>query len=300
MDKKIANFASIAEYNEQLGVETLHPLVSVIDLSKARPMRHMRHTFSFYSVYLKEEKNCELLYGRKYYDYCEGSVVCLAPGQVIGVEDTGEVFQPKGWALLFHPDLIAGTPLNRMMKEYTFFSYEVNEALHLSERERENFMDCLHKIQEEMEHSIDRFSKRLIASQISLLLDYCLRFYERQFITRHEVNNDVISRFEKLLNDYFHSGKAKEEGIPSVKYCASKLCLSPNYFGDLVKKETGRTAQETIQNKVVELAKNQLTENLSISQIAYGLGFDYPQHFTRMFNKVAGCSPSEYRSKVTG
>lgn len=297
--EEILNFKSITEYNEMLGVETLHPLVSVIDLSKAKPMRHMRHTFSFYSVYLKNEKNCDLLYGRRYYDYRDGSVLCMAPGQVIGVEDNGEQFQPQGWALLFHPDLIAGTPLNRLMKEYTFFSYESNEALHLSEREREVFVECLHKIQDEMEHCIDRFSKRLIASNIGLLLDYCLRFYERQFITRHEVNNDLIVRFETLLNDYFDSGKAKQEGLPSVKYCASELCLSSNYFGDLIKKETGRTAIETIHGKAIEQAKVMLAENeMNISEIAYELGFQYPQHFTRMFKKIAGCSPNEYKAST--
>lgn len=299
MEKELLNFKSIAEYNEVLGVETLHPLVSIIDLSKAKPMRHMRHTFSFYSVYLKDEKNCDLLYGRRYYDYCKGSVLCMAPGQVIGVEDNGEEFQPKGWALLFHPDLVAGTPLNRMMKEYTFFSYEANEVLHLSERERNVFMESLYKIQDEMEHNIDRFSKRLIASNIGLLLDYCLRFYERQFITRHEVNNDIITRFEALLNHYFESGDAKANGIPSVKYCASELCLSPNYFGDLIKKETGRTPIETIQNKAIELAKGMIAENdLSISEIAYELGFQYPQHFTRIFKKIEGCSPIGYRLKI--
>lgn len=300
MEKAILNFNSIAEYNEVLGVETLHPLVSIIDLSKAKPMRHMRHTFSFYSVYLKDEKNCDLLYGRKYYDYRKGSVLCMAPGQVIGVEDTGEEFQPRGWALLFHPDLIAGTPLNRLMKEYTFFSYESNEALHLSERERDVFMDSLHKIQDEMEHSIDRFSKRLIASNIGLLLDYCLRFYERQFITRHEVNSDIIARFETLLNRYFEEGKAETDGIPSVKYCASELCLSSNYFGDLIKKETGRTPIEIIQNKIVALAKGMLAEKeMSISEIAYKMGFQYPQHFTRIFKKVEGSSPNEYRMKIS-
>lgn len=296
MEKEILNFKSISEYNEVLGVETLHPLVSIIDLSKAKPMRHMRHTFSFYSVYLKDEKNCDLLYGRRYYDYHKGSVICLAPGQVIGVEDNGEVFQPKGWALLFHPDLIAGTPLNRMMKEYTFFSYESNEALHLSEREREVFLDTLLKIHDEMEHSIDRFSKRLIATNIELLLDHCLRFYERQFITRHEANSDIIVRFETLLNTYFEDGNAAENGIPSVKYCASELCLSPNYFGDLVKKETGRTPQETIHNKVIDIAKGMIAdENMTISQIAYELGFQYPHRLSRMFKNVTGQTPREYK-----
>lgn len=297
MDKQLLNIKTVTEYDDMLGVETLHPLVSVIDLSKAKPMKHMRHTFSFYTVYLKDEKNCDLLYGRRSYDYQKGSVICLAPGQVIGIEDKGEVFQPKGWALCFHPDLIAGTSLARSMKEYTFFSYEVNEALHLSERERGLFIDCLQKIQHELEHAIDRHSKRLITIHIETLLDYCLRFYERQFITRTNANQDILTRFERLLDDYFTKGQAQQNGLPTVKYCATELCLSPNYFGDLIKKETGKSAQEYIQLKVTEIAKDLvLNPEKSISQIAYELGFQYPQHFTRLFKKLTGYTPNEYRS----
>lgn len=297
MDTKLLNIKNITEYDDMLGIETLHPLVSIIDLSKAKPMKHIRHTFGFYTIYLKDEKNCDLLYGRHSYDYQKGSVICVAPGQVIGIEDTGEVFQPKGWALCFHSDLIAGTSLARCMKEYTFFSYEVNEALHLSERERELFVDCLSKIQHELEHAIDRHSKRLIAIHIETLLDYCLRFYERQFITRTNVNQDVLTRFERLLDDYFTKGQAQQSGLPTVKYCAGELCLSPNYFGDLIKKETGKSAQEYIQLKITEIAKDMvLNPEKSISQIAYELGFQYPQHFTRLFKKLTGYTPNKYRS----
>lgn len=293
------NIETVAEYNDMLGVETRHPLVSVIDLTKAKPMRHLRHTFGFYTVFLKEAKCGDLIYGRQYYDYQEGTVVCLAPGQVIGIEDNGEIFQPKGWALCFHPDLIRGTSLGSHIKEYSYFSYEVNEALHLSQQEREIFVDCLHKISHELEHSIDRLSRRLIATNIELLLDYCLRFYERQFITREHVNNDILTRFETLLNRYFESGRAQQEGLPSVKWCAGELCLSPNYFGDLMKKETGKTAQEHIQFKLIDIAKELvLNPGRSISQISYELGFQYPQHFTRMFKKVVGMTPNEYREKA--
>ena len=249
-------------------------------------------------VFLKDEKNCDLIYGRQRYDYQKGSVVCLAPGQVIGIEDTGEEFQPQGYALCFHPDLIRGTNLGRNIKEYTFFSYEVNEALHLSERERVTFIDCLTKIQEELQHSIDRLSKRLIANNIELLLNYCLRFYERQFITRQDANRDILTRFEALLDNYFTGDNALQKGLPTVKYCAGELCLSPNYFGDLIKKETGKTALECIQNKIIGIAKEQLLlPTRSISQIAYGLGFQYPQHFTRVFKKATGITPNEYRGK---
>lgn len=295
---KLLNIETVSQYNEMLGVETLHPLVSVVDLSKAKPMHHMRHTFSFYVVFLKDEKNCELVYGRQRYDYQKGSVVCLAPGQVIGIEDTGETFQPKGWALCFDPELIRGTALGRNMREYSFFSYEVNEALHLSERERDLFVDSLKRIQAELEHDVDRLSKRLIAVHIELLLDYCLRFYERQFISREPMNRDILTRFEILLDEYLNSGKALHCGLPTVKFCAGELCLSPGYFGDLIKKETGKSAQAYIQCKVVDFAKERvLNPSKSISQVAYELGFQYPQHFTRMFKKIVGLTPNDYRSQ---
>lgn len=301
MDTNLLNIETVTEYNDMLGIRTCHPLVSVIDLSKAHPMRHMRHTFSFYSVFLKDEKNCDLLYGRQKYDFQKGSVICLAPGQVIGINDTGEQFQPKGWALCFHPDLIRGTNLGRNIREYSYFSYEVNEALHLSEEEREIFIDCLHKIELELKHGIDRLSKRLISTNIELLLDYCLRFYERQFITRQNVNTDLLARFESLIDSYLgNTDKLQQKGIPTVKWCANELCLSPNYFGDLIKKETGRTAQEHIHLRVIELAKEKiLIPGKSISEVSYELGFEYPQHFSRLFKKVTGVTPNEYRLKVS-
>lgn len=294
---KIIRLDHIYQYNELLGLETLHPLVSVIDLAKCRPMRHMRQMFGFYAVFLKEVKCGELRYGRNYYDYQEGTLVFLAPGQIIGMEDNGEQFQPKGWALLFHPDLIRGTSLGRSMGTYTFFSYESNEALHLSERERQIVLDCLQNIAAELHHSIDKHSRTLIASNIELLLNYSIRFYERQFITRCNVNKDVLTGFESLLNDYFSSPKPQEEGLPTVRWCADRLHLSANYFGDLVKKESGKTAQEYIQLKIIDTAKERiLAPSSTISEIAYGLGFKYPQHFTRLFKKVVGCSPNEYRT----
>lgn len=297
MEKRILNLESVCDYNKQLDIETLHPLVSVIDMSKTRMIRHMRQTFGFYAVFLKEVKCGDLIYGRQHYDYQEGTLVCVAPGQVVGVEDNGETFQPKGWALVFHPDLIRGTSLGQRMREYTFFSYEANEALHLSEREREMVVDCMLKIRHELEHAIDRHSKRLIAIQIEMLLDYCLRFYERQFITRSNVNRDLLTRFERLLSDYFSGERAQRDGLPSVKFCAGELYLSPNYFGDLVKKETGKTAQEYIRLKLIDTARERVLDpNKTISQVAYELGFQYPQHFTRLFKKVTGYTPHEYRT----
>ena len=294
--KPIEHFEHVFEYNELLGVETLHPLVSVVDLSKSRKIRHMRHTFGFYALFLKDVKCGNLIYGRQYYDYQEGTIVAIAPRQVAGVEDNGEVFQPKGWALIFHPELLRGTSLGRHIRNYNFFSYEANEALHLSEQEREIVIDCLRKIRTETEHAVDKHTQRLITANIELLLDYCVRFYERQFITRSNVNNDILTRFEALLDDYFASELPQTEGLPSVKFCADRLHLSANYFGDLIKKETGRTAQEHIQSKLIDVAKERIFDTRrSVSEIAYEMGFRYPQHFTRLFKKVTGLTPKEYR-----
>ena len=299
MDSKILHIENVCDYNAQLGVETLHPLVSVVDMAQAHPIRHTRQTFGFYAIFLKEVMCGDMIYGRQYYDYQEGMLVCLAPGQVIGFEDNGEVFQPKGWALVFHPDLIRGTALGQHIREYSYFSYEVNEALHLSERERELVIDCMQKIRHELEHAIDRHSKRLITINIEVLLDYCLRFYERQFITRSHVNRDIVSRFEHLLDDYFADGRAQQEGLPTVKSCAEALFLSPNYFGDLIKKETGKTAQEYIQLKLIDAAKDRLLDpSRTVGQVAYELGFQYPQHFTRLFKKVTGQTPNDYRTRA--
>lgn len=244
---EIVKMEHVYQYNEMMGQETLHPLVSVIDFSKCPKARHARRMYGFYCVFLKDVKCGDMRYGRHYYDYQEGTLVFIAPGQVVGIEDNGEVFQPKGWALLFHPDLIRGTSLGRSMDEYTFFSYEANEALHLSEQERLVVLECLQNITGELNHAIDKHSRRLIVSNIELLLNYSIRFYERQFITRSEVNKDALSRFERLLNDYFKGDTPQRDGVPSVRWCAEQLHLSANYFGDLIKKETGKSAQEYIR-----------------------------------------------------
>lgn len=299
MEKEVQHIDSIDAYNRLFGVETLHPLVSVIDMSRAKPMRHMRHVFGFYAMFLKETRCGDMLYGRRRYDYQEGTLVCIAPGQVAGVEDDGRLFRPKGWALCFHPDLLHGTSLGQRMKEYTYFSYEANEALHLSECERDMVIECLRQIACELGHAADRHSRRLIAIRIEMLLDYGLRFYERQFVTRQEVNLDLLARFERLLDDYFADGRARSNGLPTVKWCAGELCLSPNYFGDLVKRETGRTAQEYIHMKLVGAARERLLDPVkTIGEVACELGFRYPQHFTRLFKRVTGVTPGEYRGQA--
>ena len=257
MDSKILHIENVCDYNAQLGVETLHPLVSVVDMAQAHPIRHTRQTFGFYAIFLKEVMCGDMIYGRQYYDYQEGTLVCLAPGQVIGFEDNGEVFQPKGWALVFHPDLIRGTALGQHIREYSYFSYEVNEALHLSERERELVIDCMQKIRHELEHAIDRHSKRLITINIEVLLDYCLRFYERQFITRSHVHRDIVSRFEHLLDDYFADGRAQQEGLPTVKSFSTISPLFPAAYDTPVcaRCPTNESIWEQEENKTVRRAR---------------------------------------------
>ncbi len=294
---KIIKLENVDQYNNLYGLETLHPLISVIDLTKAtKTVNHIQMTYGLYALFLKQSKSCEIKYGRKFYDYQEGTIVSFAPGQTIGVETLEDEVNPRVYGIIFHPDLIRGTSLGKTIKNYTFFSYAVNEALHLSDQEKSIVMDCLEKISIELEHAIDKHSKSLIAMNIELLLNYCMRFYERQFITRGDVNKDSLTKFEELLNDYFQGQQPMQDGLPTVKYFADKICLSSNYFGDLIKKETGKTPQEYIQEKIIELAKEHIVEtNKTVSQIAYTLGFQYPQHLCRLFKKRVGCTPNEYR-----
>jgi AraC family transcriptional activator of pobA len=293
----IRRFETISEYNAFNNHETLHPLVSVIDLSKARPRRLARSYFGFYTAMLKDVKCGDLHYGKHTYDYQEGTLVFLGPGQIAGHDDSGKLYNPKGYALAFHPDLIRGTPLGQHILDYSFFSYDVSEALHISERERQVVLDCLAKIDAELRQSIDKHSKKLIVSNIELFLNYCTRFYDRQFITRDNVHRGILERFENMLNEYFLSDKPQSIGLPSVAWCAAELHLSANYFGDLIKKETGKSPQEYIQAKVIDIAKEKIFDRTrSVSEIAYTLGFKYPQHFSRLFKQRVGYTPNEYRT----
>ncbi|MFD2893536.1 helix-turn-helix domain-containing protein [Sphingobacterium arenae] len=288
-------FNSIKEYNDFNNHETLHPLVSVVHLDKANPRKLRRLRYGFYTVFLKQIYCGDLRYGLSNYDYEGGTLIFLAPNQVIG-ENKNEYYQPQGIALIFHPDLITGTSLGKNIGDYHFFSYAVNEALHLSDQERKIVEDCFSKIGYELQHTVDKHSKHLIISNIELFLNYCIRFYDRQFITRENVNKGILERFEGLLNNYFSSDKSQNIGLPSVSGCADELHLSTNYFGDLIKKETGLSAQEYIQSKVINVAKERIFDaDKSISEIAYGLGFKYPQHFTRLFKQKTGITPIEFR-----
>ncbi len=294
---EISRINTVTEYNNLLGQETLHPLINIIDFTKIAPFNKFKGQMGFYSVFLKDAKCGNVNYGHSSYDYEEGTLIFIGPGQVYSIEVDREKQKSAGKALIFHPDLIHGTSLGRNIKDYTFFSYEVNEALHLSSRERAIVDDCFEKIVYELEHAIDKHSKTLIVSYVELFLNYCQRFYDRQFITRSNVNKNILVRFEKVLDDYFSSEIAIESGLLTVSYCADKLFISPNYLGDLLKKETGKSAQEHIQLKLIDVAKEKIYEQgKSISEIAYELGFKYPQHFIRMFKKATGYTPNEYRS----
>lgn len=288
---------SVQDYNENLGVETLRPLVSVVDMSELSEIRHSLKRFGFYCIFLKQLHCGTILYGRSKYDYREGTLVCVAPGQVAGADDGGVTTNPNGWILMFHPDLLRGTSLAGKMRDYTFFTYSSNEALHTSEKERQTIMGCMHEIHKELQHPIDRHSKRIIVSSIELLLNHCIRFYDRQFVTRETINHDLLSRFEKLLSDYFDTPYAMQ-GLPTVAWFADKLHLSANYFGDLIKREMGISAQEYIQQQIIERAKFLLVDRqMTVSQTAYALGYKYPNHLSRVFKRVMGLSPNEYKQQ---
>lgn len=294
--EEIVQLNSIPNYCKYCGFEVLHPLVAVVDLAEAqRNYPECKLNYGLYALWLKQGVGCTIRYGRRNYDYQDGTVVSFAPGQVVQVEPNGET-SASAIGLLFHPDLIHGTSLGRKIERYSFFSYHDAEALHLSEREREQYLLIIESIKRELRHDIDRHSKELLCDNIEMLLDQCLRFYDRQFITREKVNGDVLADFERILNAYFTEGVARNNGFPSVARMADELHFSVGYFGDLIKKETGQTAQQYIQNKLINLAKEALLgTDLPVSEIALNLGFEYPQHFTRMFKKVTGKSPSEFR-----
>ena len=295
---EIRKLGSIEELNANNSKATAHPLVTILDLSKSHPGPVVKIHFELYGVFLKDSKCSAVKYGRNYYDYQNGTLVFVAPGQIVEIEDEndGGLHQPSGWVLFFHPDLIRGTSLGQTIKEYTFFSYNVNEALHLSEKERLFVLDCFEKIQTEIEQPVDKHSKKLIADNIELFLNYYIRFYDRQFIIREQTNKGVVEKFESLLDDYFNSERLVLDGLPSVAYCAEKLHVSAKYFGDLIKKETGNSALDYIQLRLIELAKERIFDTgKSISEIAYELGFKYPQHFSRLFKQKVGITPNEYR-----
>ena len=285
---------TVHDFNDYQGVATLHPQVSVVHVENTEHIRECVMHYGLYALYLKENKGCKLSYGRTPYDFDEMTVTSFAPGQVVKVEPNPEVSFAKFTALVFHPDLLSRTALGRQMNRYEFFSYSSTEALHLSAQEVEVFRGVLAMIEQELHRAIDKHTRELIVSNIELLLNYCLRFYDRQFITREEINHSVVKKFLDLLDDYIAS-KAQSEGLPTVAYFADKCCLSSGYFGNLVRVETGRTAKDIIADHLLAHAQQLLNdEALTITLISQRLGFEYPQHFVRFFKSHTGRTPSAY------
>ena len=260
---KILKIRNVGDYSQWVGHTDTHPLVSVIDYAEVSPVRHCLNNYSVYGIFFHDEANIDLAYGCGKYDYKEGTVICVAPGQIGGKEDNGELVNLTGWALLFHPDLLQGTALEKHIREYSFFDYRVNEALHMTDEEH----DIL----------------------VSLM---------RQFITRKLVNSDMLMKFDQLLRDYYEEKIQLTSGMPTVQYCADKLCMSANYFGDLIKKMTGDTASNYIRQDLIQRVKNELASGANISQVAYELGFEYPQHLSRMFKKFCGYTPTDYLRQI--
>lgn len=291
-------FDSVQQFNEQYGFETLHPLVSVVRFDKPHEVEECVTHYGLYALFLKENKGCRLSYGRTKYDFDEMTVTSFAPGQTIHVSPMSGVKYPKWTAIVFHPELLARTSLGRNISRYEFFSYSSNEALHLSAGEIEIFRGVLDMISQELRRSIDKHSRDLIVSNIELLLNYCLRFYDRQFVTREEINHSVVKKFDTLLKDYIAT-KAEREGLPTVAYFADKCCLSNGYFSELVKVETGRTAKDFIAARLLAAAKELLNdESLTITRVGQRLGFEYSQHFVRFFKAHTGKTPTQYRAAV--
>lgn len=291
------HYDTIKKYAEAFNNKALHPLIAYVDLNQSLPMLRSQFMLGFYAIIIKETRCGDIRYGNQYYDYDEGTMVFIGPNQIIKHEPEGEIHQPYGKALIFHSDLIKGTNLGKYIHEYTFFSYASYEALHLSNKEREKILVCFDNIENEIIQNIDRHSKKLIISNLELLLNYCTRFYDRQFITRENIGQGIIEQFEQHLNEYLRHEKLQEIGLPTVSFFADTLNLSPNYFGDLIKKETGKSAIEYIHLKLLEYAKEKIMDKTkSISEISYQLGFKYPQHFTRLFKQKVGVAPNEYRS----
>ena len=289
---------TVQDFNEYQGMETLHPLVSVVHVENTEHIKECVMHYGVYAIYLKENKGCKLSYGRTPYDFDEMTVTSFAPGQVVKVEPNPDVPFAKFTALVFHPDLLNRTALGRQISRYEFFGYSSTEALHLSAKEVEVFRGVLAMIEQELHRAIDKHTRELIVSNIELLLNYCLRFYDRQFITREEINHTLVKKFIELLDDYITS-KALRDGLPTVAYFADKCCLSSGYFGNLVRVETGRTAKDIIADHVLAYAKQLLNdETLTITMLSNRLGFEYPQHFVRFFKSHTGKTPSAYRNEV--
>ncbi len=295
---KILKVRDVADYSRYLGCADQHPLLCVIDYAEVSPIRHSLNNYSVYGIFFHDEAEIDLAYGCGKYDYKKGTVICVAPGQIGGKEDNGEEVMLTGWALLFHPDLLHGTPLEKSIRNYSFFDYRVNEALHMTDEEHDILASLMRQMRKELTGKPDELQNAILVNYIELALNFCQRFYNRQFTTRKIENSDILTRFEHLLRDYYDQKLQLTLGLPSVQYCADKLCMSANYFGDVIKKTTGDTASDHIRRFVIRLAKNGLSAGETVTQVSDRLGFEYSQHLSRMFKKLEGITPSEYCQRL--
>lgn len=295
---KIMKIKNVSDYSRYLGHTDRHPLVSVINYAEVSPIRHSLNSYSVYGIFFHDQQDIDLTYGCGKYDYKSGTVICVAPGQIGGKEDNGERVMLTGWALLFHPDLLRGTPISKNIKQYTFFDYRVHEALHMTDEEHDIFVSLMQQIRNELQKPHDELQNAILIAYIELVLNFCQRFYNRQFTTRKLENSDILMKFNNLLNDYYEKNTQLTLGLPTVQYCADKLCMSSNYFGDVIKKTTGDTASNYIRQHVIQRVKNELATGASIVQVADNLGFKYPQHLSRMFKQQTGITPSEYCERL--
>lgn len=292
---KILKVTKTADYSAWVGQKDPHELISVINYSKVSPVRYSLNSYGVYGLFLQgNEEDMELTYGTGKYDYSAGTLICVAPGQLGGKEDNGELVNLSGWAVLFHPDILQGTALEKDINNFSFFDYRINEALHMSEEERKIMVELIQQIETELKFPADSMQNRILVGFINLLLRYAQRFYNRQFVSRTVHNNDILTRFEKLLKDYFEQEKQLKIGVPTVQYFSEQLNMSPSYLSDVIKKTTGETSNHYIKQYMIQLAKNRLVSGMNSSEVAYSLGFDYPQHFSRTFKKITGETPSQY------
>ena len=299
--KELIQLQSITDLHKLFNLgKSQHPLVAVIDFSKVTEQVETNSTITtdFYTIMFKNYCKNNIKYGRRAIDFQDGNLICIAPNQIIEIDNEVEEREDKmGWGLFFHTELIRSTSLNEKIKSFNFFNYEVSEALHLSEKEKNILFECVQKIETELQENIDVHSQYIIVSTIELLLNYCSRFYGRQLITRSQNNKSIINQIENLLKKYFENGNIKEQGLPTVKYLADKVHLSPSYLSDLLKKETGKNAQEHIHFYIIDEAKNYLLNSVkNINEIAYDLGFEYPQYFNKLFKQKTGKTPMEFRN----
>lgn len=290
---KILKVHNVNDYAHYIGAPVLHPLVSVIHYDELEHCRHSLNNYDVYGIFIGDETLEELTYGLTTYDLHRHALMCVAPGQIGGKADTGEEIQTKGWALLFDPELIHGTDLEHRMPSYTYFSYNTNEALLMTAEQRLTIVNLLETLRKELPDA-DGQTPYIIVAYLQLILEYIARYYASQLSSQVQSSSDLLTRFENLLKRYYEEGQQLTYGLPSVKYCAQELFLSPNYFGDLIKQMTDDTAGNIIRRFVMQQAQKLLISGVSITSTAEQLGFEYPQHFTRMFKKHFGVSPSQY------